>query len=127
LLSTAPDEKERFELDPERVRLLERIYRESGTELRKLLRYLADNPDRPIGTRIIAKQLELPRGTGSLAGMLGAFGRRSTNRYEGYSPIEAIYNPVKDATELSMPKPEAEVIRRIAKRRKVAKRPKRTD
>ncbi len=66
---------------------------------------------------MIAKRLELPRGTGSLAGMLGAFGRRSANRYSGYSPIETIYNPVRDSTELSMPKAEAEVISQIVNRR----------
>jgi hypothetical protein len=117
LLAVQPDEAAP-RIDSERARLLERIYRESDTGFRALLRYLSERPERPIGTRAIAKGLELERGTASLAGMLGAFGRRSANRYDGYSPIETNHNPVKDSTELSMPQMEAEIIRKIVSRKR---------
>src|SRR5690349_13432275 len=68
--------------------LIERVYRESEDSFRSLLRYLAERPDTPVTTQQVAKDLKLYRGTGSLAGMLGAYGRRATNRYDGFWPFE---------------------------------------
>lgn len=109
-------------VDRQRLRLLERIYRESDVGLRSLLRYLSKRPERPVTTTKVAKDLELPRGASSLAGMLGAFARRSQNRYDGYTPIETTYNPVRDATELFMPQAEAEAIQKLIRKRKAVKR-----
>jgi hypothetical protein len=90
--------------------LLVRLYRESEESFRGLLEYLAERPDRPVSTGRIAADLGLERGTGSLAGMLGAFGRRTANRYGGVWPFEKGFNPVDNTNELTMPRAIAAVL-----------------
>jgi hypothetical protein len=101
--------------------LIRRMYRESDEAFRKLLGFLSRHPDEPIDTKRLAKALKLERGTASLAGMLGAFGRRSANRYGGVIPFRTAYNPVRDSNELTMPRPVAEVIRGVRAVRVVTK------
>lgn len=93
--------------------LIEQMYRESDRPFRRLLEYLAERADKPVSTTRVAEDLALRRGTRSLAGMLGAFGRRSANRYGGQLPFRTSYNPVKDSNELAMPEDVAKVIRRV--------------
>jgi hypothetical protein len=97
--------------------LLVRIYRESEESFRQLLDYLAERPDQPISTKRVAAGLRLSRGTASLAGMLGAFGRRAANRYDGVWPFEKGFNPVEDTNEFTMSRSVADVIKQAQKLR----------
>src|SRR5215211_2426890 len=99
LASLDDGEPERGDLEA----LVRRIYRESDDLFRDLLHLLAEQAEQPLSTEEIAKKLGLERGTASLAGMLGAYGRRSNNRYEGYWPFERLYNPSAEESELVMP------------------------
>jgi hypothetical protein len=67
-----------------------------------------------MSTEAIAEGLDLFRGTASLAGMLGAFGRRSTNRYDGFWPFEKLYNAAEERSELMMPPKIAAIVERVA-------------
>jgi len=91
--------------------LVRRVYRESDHQFRHLLQLLSDRPDQPLSTEEVAEALRLERGVGSLAGMLGAFGRRSNNRYDGFWPFERLYNPSAEESELEMPERVATLVR----------------
>jgi hypothetical protein len=91
--------------------LVRRVYRESDDQFRHLLQLLADRPDQPMSTEEVAEALQLERGVGYLAGMLGAFGRRSNNRYDGFWPFERLYNPSAEESELEMPGRVATLVR----------------
>jgi hypothetical protein len=69
--------------------LVKRMLDESEPAHQDLLRYLADHPDEWLGTREIAQALGLPFGARSLAGSLGALGRRAGHRYGGQKPFES--------------------------------------
>lgn len=83
-------------------RVVKRVYLESEERFRDLLRFLAGHPGRSFSTADIAEELRLPNGAASLAGMLGAFARRSKNRYDGFWPFERLYNSAQDRAELVM-------------------------
>jgi len=70
--------------DPETIR---RAYLESADRMRHLLRYLAENADEEVSSDQIARALEARYGWNTVAGMLGAFGRRSANRYGRREPM----------------------------------------
>lgn len=95
------------------LRSLRRVYLESEEQFRALLRFLAERPGESISTSEIAEGLGLPNGAASLAGMLGAYARRSKNRYEGYWPFERLYNPIDDRAELMMEDNVAEIVNRL--------------
>lgn len=67
--------------------LIERIYSESYDQHRKLFKYLAAHPGEWFYSDALAEALELPNGNKSLAGMLGALGRRAKHRYNGLRPL----------------------------------------
>lgn len=67
--------------------LVRRMYEESLDPHRKLFKYLAKHPDEWIHSDALAKALQLGSGNKSLAGMLGAFGRRAKHRYNGLRPF----------------------------------------
>ena len=92
-------------------RTVRRIYLESEDPFRNLLRLLAVHAGQPMGTGDLAEALGLPNGAASLAGMLGAFARRSKNRYAGYWPFERVYNPGLDRAELMMEDNVAAIVR----------------
>lgn len=71
--------------------LVERMFRESesGGTQRGLMEYLADRPGEWVGTLEVAEALGLANGRHSLAGSLGAFGRRADHRYGGLKPWES--------------------------------------
>lgn len=87
---------------PDAERIVKRVFLESEERFRALLRFLAGHPGQPISTTETAEVLGLPNGVASLAGMLGAFARRSKNRYDGFWPFERLYNPAQDRAELMM-------------------------
>lgn len=99
--------------DSDLDQLLERVYRESEEQFRRLLHLLASRPGVPMSTQEVADSLKLYRGKGSLAGMLGAFGRRSTNRYDGFWPFEKLYNAADERSELMMRPNVAAIIERL--------------
>ena len=105
-----PEEEDEAELD----RLIQRIYRESEQRFRDLLLLLAHHPGTPMSTDEIADELKLYRGPASLAGMLGAYGRRSNHRYDGFFPFERLHNPADERYELVMPQKIAGIIEQIS-------------
>jgi hypothetical protein len=88
-----------------------RAYRESGDEMRRLLGFLAQNPDREISSYELADALEARFGWNSIAGMLGAFRRRCGNRYGRTEPMWEVRYDKEGHTLLRMPGSTAEVIR----------------
>lgn len=69
--------------------LVKRMFQESEPRHQDLMLYLADHPDQWLGTREIAEALGLTHGAKSLAGSLGAFGRRAGHRYGGLKPFQS--------------------------------------
>jgi hypothetical protein len=61
--------------------LLRRLYMDSADNAQHLLRYLAKADGEEVSTNEIAKELNLPKGAMSVAGMAGAIGRRVNSRY----------------------------------------------
>lgn len=55
--------------------------------MRQLLGFLADHPDKEVTSEQIADALDAAKGWNTVAGMLGAFGRRASNRYERRDPM----------------------------------------
>lgn len=98
-------------LDPALIR---RMYEESQTPHRRLMEYLAERPGEVIYTRALAEALGLPNGARSLAGMLGAFGRRAGHRYGGRKPWESEWDPAAYEARHRMAPEVAEQIKKIA-------------
>jgi len=76
--------------------LVQRMYSESYEPHKRLLRLLADHPDEWLYSRQIADGLKLEHGSKSLAGMLGAFGRRAKHRYHHLLPWRSEWDPAKE-------------------------------
>jgi len=88
-----------------------RAYRESADHMRNLLDFLAQNPGREISAPELADAIEAKYGWNTVAGMLGAFGRRSLNRYGRSQPMwEYRYDP-QGRTLITMPEGPAEAIK----------------
>jgi len=94
--------------------LLERMYRESHGPHRRLMEYLAEHAGELIYTSDLAARLGLAHGARSLAGMLGAFGRRAEHRYGGRKPWESEWDPSVYESRHRMTPEVAEQIREIA-------------
>jgi hypothetical protein len=62
--------------------LLERQYAESPKFMKRFQKHLADHPGEEFSTRDMADALEAERGWNTVAGALGAYGRRVKNRYK---------------------------------------------
>lgn len=76
--------------------LVKRMYFESEEHHRQLMRYLADHSDRWHYSGDLAEALNLTHGARSLAGMLGAFGRRAKHRYGGQRPWTSDWDPSRE-------------------------------
>ncbi|HET6449229.1 MAG TPA: hypothetical protein VFG31_08975 [Conexibacter sp.] len=94
---------------------LRRAYRESGENMRSLLRHLAHHPDAEFGTEEIAKALGLP-GWNSVAAMLGPFTRRYRGRYRVALPPWTQRTDASNRDHLRMPAEVAEILREEARR-----------
>ena len=101
-------------VDSDLDRIVHRVFRESDEQFRRLLYFLAQRPGASVTTDEVADGLDLFRGAASLAGMLGAFGRRSNNRYDSFWPFEKTYNPIERTSELMMPPNVAAIVNRLA-------------
>ena len=98
---------EEIALTPELVR---RMYEESQPAHRRLFKYLAERPDTWIHSDALAQGLKLQGGSKSLAGMLGAFGRRAKHRYNGLRPYISEWDHGAGQVRHLMPGEVAKVI-----------------
>jgi hypothetical protein len=81
--------------------MLESTLREASPTIQKLARYLAEHPGEEITTERVASALELYRGWNSLAGALGAFGRKLANRDLSF-PWESWYSAQDGKSRMRM-------------------------
>ena len=79
------------------------MYLESEGEQRRLMRLMAERPDEWRYSKELAADLRLPKGTGGLAGMFGAFGRRAKHRYGGQKPWEVNWDAAREENRYRMP------------------------
>lgn len=107
----APNAVDATELpDPE---LVKRMYRESYEGHRQLMVLLAQAPGEWIHTEDIARTLDIAKGARGVAGMLGAFGRRSKHRYGHKKPWISEWDGVREEARHMMPVEVAQVINSI--------------
>ncbi len=100
-----------YDIDPALIR---RMYKESHGPHRRLMEHLAEHPDEWIYTGALASALELRHGARSLAGMLGAFGRRAQHRYDGHTPWASKWDPAAHEVKHKMTSEVAREIKKIA-------------
>lgn len=116
LAQLAAEDPEPEEVVPKRAsdvdaETVARMYGESEAPHRRLLDLLASSSDEWLYTSDIAKQLALPNGSRSVAGMLGAFGRRAKHRYEGQRPWDSDWDPARSEARHRMPSVVAKYVR----------------
>ena len=90
--------------------MVRRAYRESADKMRNLLGFLAENPDREVSSYEIAEAIGAKFGWNTVAGMLGAFGRRCANRYGRSMPMWEFRHDNQDRILMTMPAKVAEAI-----------------
>ena len=93
--------------DPELIR---RMYRESYEGHKRLMVLLAKAPDEWTYTAEIATALDVAKGARGVAGMLGAFGRRSKNRYGHQKPWISEWDGGREEARHMMPAEVAKVV-----------------
>jgi hypothetical protein len=94
--------------------LVRRMYRESEDAHKRLLEFLADHPDEWLGSQAVADGLRLEHGRKSLAGSLGAFGRRADHRYGGRKPFDSRWDGETHQARLRMSQEVATWIKEAA-------------
>ncbi len=72
--------------------MVRRIYEESYEPHQRLLKALAARPDEWVFSEELAEILHLSSGRASLAGSLGAFGKRANHRYNGQKPFTSVWD-----------------------------------
>ena len=86
---------------------LTRIWDESAQNVRRTLKLLASNSGSPVTGQTIAREVMGKDDKGhSIAGMMGAFGRRMKGRHQSRNPIQAKWNAVEVQWEYTLD-PEA--------------------
>jgi hypothetical protein len=93
--------------------LIRRIYEESEEAHRRLLKRLAESADEWVLASELASDLGLHAGAKSLAGSLGALGKRSKHRYENRRAFYSEWDHIKGETRHMMPSPVAKVIEKL--------------
>ena len=88
-----------------------RAYRESADEMRRVLDFLADNPGREVSSDEVAEAIDARYGWNTVAGMLGAFGRRCRGRYGRDLPMWEFRESAEGRTLLTLPAAAAAAIR----------------
>ncbi len=73
--------------------LVTRMWKESEPRHRRLMEFLAANAGQWFFTGELAEALEVASGRRGMAGVFGAFGRRSSHRYGGLTPWQLDWNP----------------------------------
>jgi hypothetical protein len=90
--------------------LVRRMYRESYEGHKLLMALLAKAPDEWTYTAEIATALHIAKGARGVAGMLGAFGRRSKNRYGHQKPWISEWDGDREEARHMMPAEVAKVV-----------------
>jgi hypothetical protein len=94
--------------------LIVRQYRESPESMKKFQRFLAEHPGQEFSTSEMAEPIGAEYGWNSVAGALGAYGRRVKNRYKRDSfPFQSRWDHEKEEQYHSMTAEVAEVIKSI--------------
>jgi hypothetical protein len=93
--------------------LIRRMYRESYDGHKRLMALLAQRPGEWTYTSEIAAELHVAKGARGVAGMLGAFGRRSKNRYGHQKPWISEWDGGREEARHMMPDEVAETITAI--------------
>lgn len=86
--------------------LVVRMFKDSEQRHRRLLLFLAENAGNWFYTGELAEELEVPTGRKGMAGVFGAFGRRSKHRYGGATPWELDWEPEEKEEVRYMMRPE---------------------
>jgi len=80
--------------------------------MKRFQKFLADHPDEEFSTRDLADALDAERGWNTVAGALGAYGRRVKNRYKRSTfPFKSRWDYEKDQAFHRMPAEVANIIR----------------
>ena len=92
--------------------LIERQYRESPPFMKRFQKHLAEHAGQEFSTRDMADALGAEKGWNTVAGALGAYGRRVKNRYKQTEFVFTSYwDYARDQAYHSMPEEVAEIIR----------------
>lgn len=95
--------------------VVQRAYRESADQMRSLLDFLASRPNEEVSSYELADAIGARFGWNTVAGMLGAFGRRSANRYGRDQPMWEYRHDSDGRILITMPAGPAEAIRSASK------------
>lgn len=97
---------------------LRKLWSESADNIRRTLTLLASNSGNTVSGQTIAREVLGKEDKGhSIAGMMGAFGRRMKGRHKGRSPMTAEYDAQAQEWRYSMVSPEVgQIILRVAGR-----------
>src|SRR5690348_15571240 len=99
----APEQSGSEDNIPERDEaLITRMYMDSESRHRRLLKALAAEAGRWVFTAELAKSLGVKSGPKGMAGIFGAFGRRAKHRYGGQKPWESEWDPVQGEARYRM-------------------------
>jgi hypothetical protein len=91
--------------------LVRRQFNESPEIIKRFQKLLAAHPDAWFSTATIATQLNAAKGSKTIAGALGAYGRRTSNRYKMKSwPFRNDWNHIEGQQYYSMDQDTAEII-----------------
>lgn len=94
---------------------VQKAWEASALPMRKVLAYLAARPGKNVaGDELATKVLGKTDRGHSIAGMMGAFGKRMKNRHGGRWPFEAKWNAIDARWEYCMPASIAAVLSKLA-------------
>jgi hypothetical protein len=94
------DESKIIEIKKE---LAERMFKESGKAMRKVLRALAKHPGTAVPSSDVAQEVFGSPSGRQLSGVMGAFGHRCSGRYNGLKPFKSEWNFLEYRWEYTMP------------------------
>jgi Family of unknown function (DUF6416) len=94
--------------------LVRQAFKESADPMRRVLLFLAEHGGEEVTSAEIADAIDAERGWNTVAGMLGAFGRRSANRYKRRFPMWSSREGEDGASLFKMPVVVAEAIKAAA-------------
>lgn len=94
--------------------LVRQAFKESADPMRRVLLFLAEHGGEEVTSAEIADAINAERGWNTVAGMLGAFGRRSANRYKRTDPMWSSREGEGGGSLFKMPVAVAEAIKTAA-------------
>ena len=111
LADAQPDTEAESVWTPDLVR---RQFDESPDTIKRFQKLLAGSPGESFSTKTVAAQLNAAKGPKTIAGALGAYGRRTSNRYGMKTwPFAARWNHAEGQMYYSMEPETAEIIREL--------------